>query len=266
MRAAGTTDVRRKALSTSLQTGREPMHEKSRLRGLFRGGLQELAQPGERRVPFLDGLRAIAVLLVINDHVASGFEQQYGGNRYTRFPLTANGWIGVDLFFVLSGFFIGSQLWKELRRTGTISLRNFVWRRGMRIWPLYFFTFAVVFLLSPTNAAAKQFGWSDLVFLTNYLNHGIVLGGWSLSSEEQFYLLTPVLLLLCAKRSLRWFRWALAGLFVLEIVVRVVLYVHFFGSLLREEPGGVCASLLPLPYARGWVDSWVADCQPSGGR
>ena len=197
----------------------------------MRSAVTELWHPAERRIPFLDGLRTIAILLVVNHHVCAAWDSMAGANRYTSFPLTVQGWMGVDLFFVLSGFFIGTQLWKELVRTGTVSLGDFMLRRSLRIWPLYFFTFAVSLLLAPhADAVAKHYGWTDIVFLVNYLGGGVVPGGWSLSTEEQFYLVTPLLLLLFRGRSLRWFRGMLAGLWLLEIAVRIAEYVHRTGA------------------------------------
>lgn len=208
-----------------------------RILGLFRGGLRELRGGTERRLPFLDGLRTIAVLLVINQHAAQTFASRVGENAYTRFGPTRNGWMGVDLFFVLSGFFIGSQLWRELETTGGVSLSRFMLRRGLRIWPLYFFFFAVVFASSPGVAAARQYGWTDLIFVTNYLNHGIVAGSWSLCSEEQFYLLAPLALLLIGRRSMRGYRWGLTALLGLVLVVRALTFHawtgHFLGKDLR---------------------------------
>ena len=213
------------------RTAKRKLH---RFAGLFSGGWHELTHATERRVPFLDGLRAFAVLLVVNQHISAAFARDVAPNRYSSFTLMRNGWIGVDLFFVLSGYFIGSQLWKELGRSGTISIKQFMLRRGLRIWPLYFFVFAAVFVLIPGAAAAKQYGWTDLVFITNYTNHGIVSGSWSLCSEEQFYLLAPMALLLIGPRSMRGYRWGLAALLVVVLVVRaatfMVLSGHFFAK------------------------------------
>ncbi len=218
----------------------------TRVLGLFRGAVAELRHPGERRVPFLDGLRALAVLLVISHHVASAIEVSRPSNLFTRFPAFANGWLGVDLFFVLSGYFIGTQLWKELLRTGTVDLQAFMWRRGLRIWPLYFATYIAAFLLSPAHAAAHQYGWTDLLFITNYLDHGIVKGGWSLCSEEQFYLLAPLALLLFGRRSLGWYRGAILGLWSLEIVTRIATYVHATGHFLVKDPEAFTRIYTPL--------------------
>jgi peptidoglycan/LPS O-acetylase OafA/YrhL len=203
---------------------------------LFHGALEELAVPKERRNPYLDGLRTIAVLLVINGHCSDAISTAFGSNAYSRFPLTSNGWIGVDLFFVLSGYFIGGQLWRELDKTGTISFPNFVIRRGLRIWPLYFFIFACVSMLLPGLAAAKQHGWTDVVFLTNYIPHGIVLGGWSLCTEEQFYLLAPAALLFIGLRSRKSYRWGLCLLFLIELAVRATTYYAHTGHLFVRSP------------------------------
>jgi peptidoglycan/LPS O-acetylase OafA/YrhL len=218
----------------------------TRFGGLFQGGPRELVAVTEKRIPFLDALRSLAVLLVINQHSSMEFAKRYGANLYTRFPLTANGWIGVDLFFVLSGYFIGSQLWKELVGSGTISIGRFMARRGLRIWPLYFFIFAAVAILVPGAAAAKQYGWTDIVFITNYVNHGIVMGSWSLCSEEQFYLLTPALLLLIGRRSMRTYRWGLAGLLVLVSVVRAITYIKLTGHLWGRHPNAFAALYYPF--------------------
>ena len=161
---------------------------------LFSGSFTQLLHPPSGQIPFLDGLRTIAILLVVNHHFSARFAEVHGDNFYSRLPFVINGWSGVDLFFVLSGFFIGGQLWKELLKDGTISIRRFILRRGLRIWPLFFFIYLCVFVLYWPDAATKQYGWSDLVFLTNYFNHGIVGGGWSLCTEEQFYLVCRLLL------------------------------------------------------------------------
>lgn len=208
-----------------------------RVRNALRSAVTELRYPSGKRIPFLDGLRTLAILLVINQHTSAAWEEKFGANRYTTFPLTVQGWMGVDLFFVLSGFFIGSQLWKELVRTGGVSIGGFMLRRTLRIWPLYFFVYGVVLLITPrAEVLAKHYGWTDVVFLVNYLGGGVVLGGWSLSTEEQFYLAAPLLLLLFRGRSLRWFRWMLAGLWVTEVAVRIVEYIRMAGAWRVKDP------------------------------
>ncbi len=213
----------------------EEIRSLTRVRHLFLGGLRELVTPTEHRVPFLDFLRAAAILLVVNQHVTLTFTRQIAANAYTHFWPARNGWIGVDLFFVLSGYFIGGQLWKELKRSDTVSLKKFMIRRGLRIWPLYFFIFLVVFVATH-GAPARQHGWTDLVFLTNYTNHGIVDGSWSLCTEEQFYLLTPLVLLLIGPRSLRSYRWGLGALLAVVVAVRIATYISLAGHFFVRDP------------------------------
>jgi peptidoglycan/LPS O-acetylase OafA/YrhL len=119
-------------------------------------------------------------------------------------PFMRFGWVGVDLFFVLSGFLIGGQLWKELKASGTVDVRRFILRRGFRIWPLYYAL--VIFLLAERLFLGldRPALWLDATFLANYYQsfHYLrpsVSGGWSLCTEEQFYLLIPILLAVGAK-------------------------------------------------------------------
>lgn len=196
--------------------------------------LLDLWQPPASQIPFLDGLRTVAVLLVVNHHLDAQFVAANGANLYSRIPFVVNGWIGVDLFFVLSGFFIGGQLWKELQRTSRVEIRQFILRRGFRIWPLFFFMFFCILALTWRHAAAHEYGWSDLVFISNYYNRGIVLGSWSLCTEEQFYIVAPVLLALFATRNIRSYQPWLWLILALPLVNRIAVWKyetgHFFGS------------------------------------
>jgi peptidoglycan/LPS O-acetylase OafA/YrhL len=225
-----------------------PRRTLHRVSALFHGAFQELALPTEKRNPFLDGLRAIAIMLVINAHISHAFGTLYGANRYTKFPITVAGWMGVDLFFVLSGFFIGGQLWRELSQTGTISFGRFMMRRGLRIWPLYFFIFAVICFTDPSLVAARHYGWSDLLFVTNYTYKtlGVVNGSWSLCSEEQFYILAPLLLLIVGRKSAKTFRWILGSLFLLEVAVRSSIFHRLTGHFVGRAPDVMQDLYFPL--------------------
>jgi peptidoglycan/LPS O-acetylase OafA/YrhL len=170
---------------------------------LLREGLRDLWKPPASQVPALDALRAAAILMVVAGHFADVGKPQFP--RYAQLfdgPLFLFGWTGVDLFFVLSGFLIGRQLWKEQQRTGTVKVRRFILRRGLRIWPLY----VVVALLSPALVGKWSYRWGDWAFLSNYVP-GRVDGGWSLSTEEQFYILAPLTILACSRffRVRDWF-------------------------------------------------------------
>jgi peptidoglycan/LPS O-acetylase OafA/YrhL len=178
--------------------------------------LHELRHRPTNQMPALDGLRAFAVLMVICDHWAYEWTivAHQAAPALTRLPMFYWGWTGVDLFFVLSGFLIGKQLWGELFRTDTISVTQFVLRRGLRIWPLYYT--CMLFLVIVRSVRAPS--WPDWVMLSNYVdgNYG---RSWSLSTEEQFYLLMPTLLLLF-RRFLKP-RWWPIGIGVLLCAVSV---------------------------------------------
>jgi peptidoglycan/LPS O-acetylase OafA/YrhL len=119
------------------------------------------------------------------------------------FPLTGNvhrfGWIGVDLFFVLSGYLIGGQLLAPLARGQRIHLGTFFARRAFRILPAYFVVLAIYFLLPSWREYPEmsQPLWKFLVSMQNIALHGgtAFSHAWSLAVEDQFYLILPLLLL-----------------------------------------------------------------------
>jgi peptidoglycan/LPS O-acetylase OafA/YrhL len=193
-------------------------------RFFIRNPLHELASPPKGQVPALDALRSGAILMVIFCHAAGAHTSGSAANLFAALPFVRGGWLGVDLFFVLSGYLIGKQLWREFHKTGTIHLGQFMLRRGLRIWPLYFAVFAFVLLLQGTGRLTLDRGWPDLLFLSNYFPGGVVPGGWSLSTEEQFYLFAPLLILLGVwfSRSLTWFRWPLLACLLLLPVLRAL--------------------------------------------
>lgn len=162
--------------------------------------------------PELDGLRGIAILLVVLAHAyVPGF--LYGDQ------------VGVTLFFVLSGFLITSLLLEELDRTGTISLRSFYRRRLLRLAPAFLVMVATVTaanlvvgapgtLRNAALALAYVGNWSVAASdWVGNLNHT-----WTLAIEEQFYVVWPVALLLLATR-LRLSRRAIGALLAAVIVV-----------------------------------------------
>lgn len=155
------------------------------------GSLRDLVAPPAGQIPALDALRTCAVLGVIACHVAEAAAHAGSPHDlFCRLPVVRMGWLGVDLFFVLSGYLIGRQLWREYRGTGTVKLAQFALRRGLRIWPLYFAT--LIFVLAVFGGWER--GWVDAAFLSNYVSGGRVPGGWSLATEEHFYILAPLLL------------------------------------------------------------------------
>lgn len=169
-------------------TAREPVAPPriERSRNIFSIAIRSLHERPAGNVPSLDVLRSAAILLVLSLHVGEFFPA-----RVQNLPFVFYGWSGVDLFFVLSGFLIGGQLWKELYRRGTIDVGRFLLRRGLRIWPLYFaFILAVGGYTLEVGKPVRDLVF-DILCISNYFHH-LVAGGWSLSTEEQFYVLVPL--------------------------------------------------------------------------
>ena len=144
------------------------------------------------RQPGLDLLRALAIIVVVIYHAALfGFKLP---GRVDRF-----GWIGVDLFFVLSGYLIGGQLLASLARDRRINLGRFFTRRALRIMPAYFAVLAIYFLLPSWREYSEmsQPLWKFLFSVQNISLHGgtAFSHAWSPAVEDQFYLALPFLLL-----------------------------------------------------------------------
>jgi peptidoglycan/LPS O-acetylase OafA/YrhL len=196
---------------------------KSSWQSVLTHGLRELFHAPIGTIPGLDALRSAAILLVISGHYYATFAQDtHQELAIGHFPVFYLGWTGVDLFFVLSGLLIGRQLWREMRDNSTIDVPAFLLRRGLRIWP-YYFAFILWFVLFVTKHKWYEF-WPDVLFVSNY-TPGKISGGWSLSMEEQFYLLVPWLILIgCKFASLRlqWV-WMAVWLAALPLVRAIVL-------------------------------------------
>ncbi|UGQ48242.1 acyltransferase family protein [Massilia endophytica] len=168
----------------------------------------------------LDTLRTIAIVLVLMYHymvVVTG-ENTFG-------VLTEIGWTGVDLFFVLSGYLIGNQIFSSLRRDGSFSLRTFYARRLLRTLPNYFVVLALYWLLPQVLAGSSTASlWRFLSFTQNFGMHPgeTFTHSWSLCIEEQFYMILPLAALLLAgrKKGLAFWWTILAGAIAAGIAVR----------------------------------------------
>ena len=148
------------------------------------------------RIPALDGLRALSIILVIFSHVV----QTYQLAKVIPFVWRLTpGATGVSIFFIISGYLISTLLLREQSTSGRISLKGFYFRRFFRIVPAYLVYLAAMAALKSlgiVQADWLNFGYA-LLYLTNYHMHvnWVLLHTWSLSVEEQFYLLYPLLLL-----------------------------------------------------------------------
>ncbi|SNS38820.1 acyltransferase family protein [Antarctobacter heliothermus] len=174
-----------------------------------------MSAPAHNSLPYrgdIDGLRAVAVLAVVLYHFG--------------LPLQG-GFVGVDIFFVISGFLIGGILWREYDATGRINLRNFYIRRFRRLAPAFFTMLLVTTALGWVILLPFEFREygkaviASTVYLSNLLffrqagyfdtasEDKPLLHTWSLAVEEQFYIFLPLLLIGLA----RW-RWGLIGTLV----------------------------------------------------
>jgi len=175
----------------------------------------------------LDGLRAFSILAVLWHHT---FEIPTGWRA------TERGFLGVDLFFVISGFLIVTLLLRERDRRG-ISLRNFYVRRLLRIFPIYYgvlLGLSVAFLTISRHANMAPAFWADLPWAATYTSNWAPLNSmttflaitWSLSAEEQFYIVWPPI-----ERHLR--RLALPLLVALLLLSQLVHFGFLDGVLAR---------------------------------
>lgn len=190
-----------------------------------------------KRIPQLDGLRGLAVLLVLV-HNTDQYPSLHLG------PIQHFGWMGVDLFFVLSGFLITGIL-LDTKSDGAY-FKNFYVRRCLRIWPLYYAALVLMFVVVPHLVPAEAGAifaprsspwWSYLFYLQDYLVRvptqatGLLGVTWSLAVEEQFYLIWPLVVWFLTPRILQW---VAVSAIVLSPILRFVLAGH--GVIIYSNP------------------------------
>ncbi|GLZ60429.1 acyltransferase [Micromonospora sp. NBRC 107095] len=137
-----------------------------------------------RRFPALDGLRAIAAVIVVAFH--------FGGPRWTWL----SGWVGVQLFFVLSGFLITTLMLREEESRGRVSLRSFYVRRIFRILPVYLVVLAATYALAHLNGASARLRESMpfyLLMVNEFAPNQAFPHSWTIAIEWKFYLVWPLL-------------------------------------------------------------------------
>lgn len=199
------------------------------------------------RVPQLDGVRGIAVSLVVLYHYGS-----YYSNEAALFPalrwIAHRGWVGVDLFFVLSGFLIGGIA--IANREADNSFSTFYFRRFLRIFPLYYFLLIASAIYMWVQPLPKHI--SLVPYFLYFTNNILALTGepgpswlkpaWTLAVEEQFYLLLPAIVALVPPRLLKYV--FMAGILV-AISLRAAAYL--------------------IPLERPFVFSWfLTPCRSEG--
>jgi peptidoglycan/LPS O-acetylase OafA/YrhL len=184
----------------------------------------------KQRIHGLDTLRAAAIILVFLTHY--GFVV-----HHAVFDI---GWIGVDLFFALSGYLIGNQIFKALANKHNFSFVIFMLRRLIRTLPNYWAVLALYFLIP--GFREKPILLPLWKFLTFTVNLGLVTGvafshAWSLCVEEQFYLALPILAIIIYKLKSRKIPWILIAVTIIGgMVLRGYLWIHYIGELHLSNP------------------------------
>lgn len=214
-------------------------------------------------IPALDGLRAIAVTLVVAHHAVT--------------PLAPRGYAGVDVFFVISGYLITAILLREIDRNRSIRFGRFYLRRFIRLYPPLIITAAVVAIPGVILASS---GWGHirstiyaLLYITpitaqfNSASAGVWAHTWSLGIEEMYYLVWPALLILAVRSGMSRVAMACiaAGCGVAMLGVFAATDAMFWPSFMRA--GGIflgCALALVLhnhtvrvPRILGWIALFV---------
>ncbi|AHH94698.1 acyltransferase [Kutzneria viridogrisea] len=218
-----------------------------------------------KRFPALDGLRAIAALMVVFFH--------------NNGPEWLQGWIGVQIFFVISGYLITTLMLREEDRSGRVSFKNFYTRRVFRILPVYFVVLGLTlvgllvsgrFTTTPPGTELPLY-----LFFFNEFGHGGDYGqSWSLGIEQKFYLLWPVLAFsaIIASRGARFGKRVGLTLVLMALSLAAVPFTvasdprgwpsHYFSiligclvAILMHYPKGYA---LIRPLTRPWVASTLA--------
>ena len=225
------------------------------------------------RIPAIDGLRGIAVLLVLATHsfFAATSQRLDSIDRVSNLVVRLGGLLGVDLFFVVSGFLITAIL--DHTRNADKPFSTFYIRRILRIVPLYYaflFVIPIAFVkLGPTMVGTPESRMWDWAFLTNVLmtrytpaEIGMIFSSfWSLAIEEQFYLFWPLVILLARRK---WLVPICLGLIGFSLVSRAALTLSGHGAygwlLLPSRFDGLAAgALVALLSARNpeLLDRWA---------
>jgi peptidoglycan/LPS O-acetylase OafA/YrhL len=228
----------------------------------------ESAPIASERVPALEGVRGVAIIWVVLHNTADLLPSQLHGLWRAFAFLVQPGWIGVQLFFALSGFLITGGLLET--QNASNYFRAFYARRALRILPLYYTVLILLLIVAPAlhldptqlHADLKQ-QLSLWLFTVNWTQAPYGFGHfWSLAVEEQFYLFWPFIV---HRLSARRFVEVCAAIAVIALVMRDIMvfsgassqtvYTATTSRLDALALGGAGACLLRIPAAKAWLDS-----------
>lgn len=200
-----------------------------------------------KRLPSLDGLRAVSIAFVVAGHILGAALSAAGNGNARYWEIIANGSLGVFIFFVISGYIITLLLLNEFESTRAIDLGRFYGRRAFRILPPLYFYILFLFATAGLTGISITLGQavSSAAFVQNmspWADGWVLEHTWSLSVEEQFYLLWPIGLLLTMRRSGRTAAIKLAtALIIAAPLFRLTLFGLFHGTFIEKH----VTSLLP---------------------
>jgi peptidoglycan/LPS O-acetylase OafA/YrhL len=190
----------------------------------------------------MDVLRAVAILLVVMAHSVLS----YGAPLHLA-PLQLGG-IGVDLFFVLSGWLLGGLLFKEVKEHGNLKIKRFWYRRWMRTLPAYF----VVLIFSVSQRYLTKdgvnFPWEYFIFIQNYNSLPFFSISWSLCVEEHFYIFIALVMMFLAKTNRDKVSIILLCLLLLPLLFRITGLYHSHEETHVRVDGCVVGVLLAHIY------------------
>lgn len=239
------------------------------------------------RLVYLDVFRAIAIFLVLGYHHVTEALAPHHVGYYVLRHWGWVGWTGVDLFFVLSGFLIGGLLLTEYQQRGGLHIARFYIRRGFKIWPSYvLFILVITAYIAVLHRHNAQLGtdgladvpkvvWPYFLHIQNYVAplEAVIAHTWSLSVEEHFYLVLPLVLLIALWRSARSGQASLAAIPWIYLCIAVVcmgwrtlnylitpaeqfnLYSYYFPTHLRIDSlmAGVFLAYV-VRFRAAWVE------------
>jgi peptidoglycan/LPS O-acetylase OafA/YrhL len=183
-----------------------------------------------KRIKSLDGIRAISIIMVLLGHGKYAIEKKYTDNFL--FEIVSDAHLGVMIFFVISGYLITSLLLKEKEVQGEISIKNFYIRRVFRIFPIFYIYILTIIILKNLGYDSIFTDYSSVLFaglyIWNYKHFFEIPEGngnwffghtWSLSLEEQFYLIWPLLF------------WKLNIVSLKKVTIAIILLSPLLGLL-----------------------------------
>ncbi len=219
---------------------------------------------GDERIGALDGLRALAIILVLLSHLTPTRNSNQG-IAGLLFKIADIGWSGVDLFFVLSGYLVTGILLRNKEKG--FGLSSFLIRRLLRIVPAYYLALSFVFFIAPFTLGLYDLPGFNVqipywLYLSNYFEHLKLFDGtwfyvghfWSLAVEMQFYVLWPLAIYYLPASYLRQFAVGLLGFALLGRAVLVLQGAHWattFGWLPWRMDGLLMGSLVAIVLFQG---------------